>query len=63
MAAAKVPPIEPRPLFDRDHNQHIDEIGQRERRIEADDVDGERSAKAREPAAECEGDGECGVEH
>ena len=47
---------------DRDDDQHIDEIGQRERRIEADDVDGERAAEPGKPAAEREGDGEGGVD-
>ena len=43
---------------DRHDDQHIDQIGQRERRIEPDQFDGERAAEAGKPAAEREGDGE-----
>ena len=47
---------------DRDHDQHVDEISERKRRIEADDVDGERAAEAGKPAAEREGDGERAID-
>src|SRR5712691_6111268 len=43
---------------DRHHDEDVDEVGKRERGIEADDLDCERSAEAREPAAQREGDHE-----
>ena len=37
---------------DRDHDQDIDQVGEGEGVIEADDLDGERATKAGETAAE-----------
>ncbi len=56
-----MPAIEPSPPTD-DHDQHIDEVGQRERRIEPDHRDGERAAEAGKPAAERKGDREQAVD-
>ena len=47
---------------DRDHDQHVDQVGEREGRIEADDLDRERAAEAGEPAAEREGEREGAVD-
>src|SRR5882762_10760362 len=43
---------------DRDDDQHVDEVSEGEGMVEADDLDGERAAEARQAAAEREGDGE-----
>ena len=42
----------------RDHDQHVDQIFEREIGIEADDLDAKRAAQSGEPAAERKGDGE-----
>ena len=47
---------------DRHNDQDVDQISQRERGIETDDLDGERAAQPGKPAAEREGDGEGAVD-
>src|SRR5216683_3122564 len=47
---------------DRDDDQHVDEVSEGEGMVEADHLDGERAAEARQPAAEGEGDGERAVD-
>src|SRR5207237_3395358 len=47
---------------DGDDDEDIHKIGQRERRIQSDDLDRQRAAQAGEPAAERKGDHEGAVE-
>src|SRR5262249_56887581 len=47
---------------DGNHDQDVDEIGEGKCVIEPDDLDGERAAEAREPAAERKGDGEHAID-
>ena len=61
MAATNEPQIEPKPA-DRHHDQHIDQIDQREGRIEADDLDRKRAAEPGKSGAEREGEREGAVD-
>ena len=61
IAATNEPQIEPSPPTD-DHDQHIDQIGEREGRLEADNLDRERAAEAGEPGAEREGQRERAID-
>ena len=61
MAATNDPGNRAEPA-DRNDNQHINEIGQRERRIEPEHGDGERAAEAGKTAAERKGDREQAVD-
>ena len=47
---------------DRDHDQHVHQVGEGEGRVEADHLDGERAAQPGEAAAEREGEHEGAVD-
>ena len=47
---------------DRDHDQHVDQVGEGEVGIEPDDLDRQRAAETGKPAADREGDGESALD-
>ena len=61
IAAAKDPEIEPKSA-DRHDDQHVDEIGERKRGIESDDLDSQRATESGQTASKRERDRERSVD-